>query len=83
MLNIWLLLTRDSTVFVLISCVIASPIALYFFQHWLQNYDYGISFVLWVFIAAAISAVVITIITIRFKSMKAATANPVKTFRMV
>jgi putative ABC transport system permease protein len=77
--QIWLLLTGDFIVLVLISCVIASPIALYFLQHWLQNYDYRISIGPWVFIAAAFAAVVITIVTISFQAIKAAIANPVKT----
>ena len=77
--QIWLLLTGDFIVLVLISCVIASPIALYFLQHWLQNYDYRINIGPWVFIAAAIAAIVITIVTISFQAIKAAIANPVKT----
>jgi len=77
--QIWLLLTGDFIVLVLISCVIASPIALYFLHHWLQNYDYRINIGPWVFIAAAIAAVVITIVTISFQAIKAAIASPVKT----
>ena len=79
--QIWLLLTGDFMVLVLISCVLASPIALYFLQHWLQNYDYRISIGPWVFIAAAIAAVVITLITISFQAIKAAIANPVRTLK--
>ena len=79
--QIWLLLTGDFIVLVLVSCLIASPIALYFLQHWLQNYDYRISIGPWVFIAAAIAAVVITMVTISFQAIKAAIANPVKSLR--
>ncbi len=79
--QIWLLLTGDFIVLVLISCAIASPIALYFLQHWLQNYNYRIIIGPWVFIAAAIVAVVITVVTISFQAIKAAIANPVKTLR--
>ncbi len=79
--QIWLLLTGDFIVLVLISCLIACPIALYFLQHWLQNYDYRITIGPWVFIAAAIAALVITIATISFQAIKAAIANPVKTLR--
>jgi ABC-type antimicrobial peptide transport system permease subunit len=79
--QIWLLLTGDFIVLVLISCVIASPVVLYFLQHWLQNYDYRISIGPWVFIAAAMAAVLITVFTISFQAIKAAIANPVKSLR--
>jgi len=79
--QIWLLLTGDFIVLVFISCLIASPIALYFLQHWLQNYDYRITIGPWVFIAAAIMAIVITVVTISFQAIRAAIANPVETLR--
>ena len=79
--QIWLLLTRDFIVLVLISCVIASPIALYFSQDWLQKYDYRIGIGPWVFIAAALAAIVITVATISFQAIRAALANPVSSLR--
>ena len=41
--QVWLLLSKDFIVLVLISCVIASPVAFYFLQNWLLKYDYRIS----------------------------------------
>lgn len=79
--QIWLLLTGDFIILVFISCLIASPIALYFLQHWLQNYDYRITIGPWVFIVAAIMAIVITVVTISFQAIRAAIANPVDTLR--
>jgi putative ABC transport system permease protein len=79
--QIWLLLTGDFIILVLISCIIASPIALYFLQHWLLNYDYRITIGPWVFIAAAMAAVTITVVTISVQAIKAAIANPVKSLR--
>jgi ABC-type antimicrobial peptide transport system permease subunit len=79
--QIWLLLTGDFIVLVFISCLIASPIALYFLQHWLLNYDYRITIGPWVFIATAILAIVITVVTISFQAIRAAIANPVETLR--
>ena len=79
--QIWLLLTGDFIVLVLISCLIASPIAFYFLQHWLQNYDYRITIGPWVFIASAAAALLITVVTISFQAIKAAIANPVKSIR--
>jgi len=66
---------------VLISCVIASPVALYFLKNWLQKYDYRISIGASVFIISAMMAILITIITVSFQAIKAAIANPVKSLR--
>jgi ABC-type antimicrobial peptide transport system permease subunit len=79
--QLWLLLSKSFIVLVLISCVIASPIAFYFLQNWLMKYDYRIGIGPVVFIMAAIAAIVITIITISFQAIKAAIANPVKSLR--
>jgi putative ABC transport system permease protein len=79
--QVWLLLSKEFIVLVLISSTIATPLALYFLQHWLQKYDYRISIGPWIFIIAALMALVITIITISFQAIKAALANPVKSLR--
>lgn len=79
--QVWLLLSKDFILLVLISCFIASPVALYFLTDWLQKYDYRISINPFVFIMAGIAAIAITIITISFQSLKAAVANPVKSLR--
>jgi len=79
--QIWLLLSKDFILLVLISCIIAAPVALYFLQNWLQQYEYRISIGANVFIASSVAAILITIITISFQSIKAAVANPVKSLR--
>lgn len=79
--QVWLLLSSDFILLVMISCVIASPIALYFLNGWLQKYDYRITIGPGVFVLSAIMALVITLITISFQAIKAALANPVKSLR--
>ena len=79
--QVWLLLSKDFILLVLISCVIASPVALYFLTGWLQKYDYRISISPFVFVVAGVVAIIITIITISFQAIKAAVANPVKSLR--
>jgi putative ABC transport system permease protein len=76
--SVWLLLSKDFILLVFISCVIASPVALYFLRNWLQQYDYRITINPFVFLMAGIGAIVITIVTISFQAIKAAIANPVK-----
>jgi ABC-type antimicrobial peptide transport system permease subunit len=48
---------------------------------WLQNYAYRVKVEWWVFIIAGVAAVLITMITVSFQSIKAALANPVKSLR--
>jgi len=79
--QVWLLLSKDFIILVIISCVIASPLAFYFLHTWLQNYYYRIRIGPGVFILSAIMAIAITVITISFQAIKAALANPVKSLR--
>jgi putative ABC transport system permease protein len=79
--QVWLLLSKDFIVLVVISCVIASPVALYFLSNWLQKYDYRISIGPGVFIVSGVVAIVITLLTISFQAIRAALANPVKSLR--
>ncbi len=79
--QVWLLLSRDFIFLVMISCLIASPLALYFLHGWLLKYDYRISIGPGVFVLSAIAALIITIITISFQAIKAALTNPVKSLR--
>jgi putative ABC transport system permease protein len=79
--QVWLLLSKDFVLLVIISCVIASPIALYFLQNWLNKYTYRITIGPGVFIISAVSAITITLLTISYQAIKAAVANPVKSLR--
>ncbi|MBV8390140.1 MAG: FtsX-like permease family protein, partial [Mucilaginibacter sp.] len=81
MAQVWGLLSRDFVVLVLISCIIASPVALYFLQHWLEKYQYHVSIGPGVFIASGVTAIIITLFTISFQAIKAALTNPVKSLR--
>ena len=79
--QVWLMLSKDFILLVMISCIIASPLALYFLQKWLLKYDYRITIGPGVFIISAVAALFITIVTISFQSIKAALANPVKSLK--
>jgi putative ABC transport system permease protein len=74
-------LSKDFIKLVLVALLIASPIAAYFMNEWLQDFPYRISISWWIFALAAIVAVVIAIVTISFQAIKAAIANPVKSLR--
>lgn len=75
------LLSEDFVKLVLLSVLIASPLAWYFMRHWLQNFAYHITIGWWEFAAAGMMAVLIALTTVSIQSIKAATANPVKSLR--
>lgn len=79
--NLWRLLSREFILLVLLSCFIAAPIAYYYLNNWLTNYDYRIEIRWPVFVAAAFGALMITLVTVSFQAIKAAIANPIRSLR--
>ena len=66
---------------VFIAIVIASPLAWYTMDKWLQSYPYRISMGWWVLASAGLGSLIIACATISFQSIRAAIANPVKCLR--
>jgi putative ABC transport system permease protein len=79
--NVWRLLSKDFVLLVIISLLIAIPTAWYFMTNWLQNYQYRSNISWWIFAAAGMGALLITILTVSFQAIKAALANPVRSLR--
>jgi putative ABC transport system permease protein len=79
--NVWGMLTRDFVVLVLISFFISIPIAYYYLDQWLQQYEYRTEISWWIFAATGIGSLVITLMTVSFQAIKAAMMNPVKSLR--
>ena len=75
------LLSKDFLMLVVISAIVAFPVAWYFMNNWLQDFAYRINMPWWIFIIAGIVAALIALITISFQAIKAAIANPVKSLR--
>ena len=75
------LLSKDFLKLVAVAIVIASPLAWYLMNGWLQDFAYKISIEWWVFALAGFLAVGIALLTVSFQSVKAALANPVKSLR--
>ncbi len=80
-LNLWKLLSRDFIVLVLISLCISIPIAYYFMHNWLLDFDYRTPLSWWIFVSAGMGALLLTLITVSYQSIKAAMANPVNSLR--
>ena len=75
------LLSKDFLVLVLLAFVIASPIAWYALQQWLEGFAYRVAVPWWIFVLAGLSATLIAMLTVSVQSVKAATANPVDSLR--
>jgi len=75
--SILVLLNKDFIKLVLISNLIAIPIAYVLLTKWLQTYDYKVSTGLWPYMLAAGISLTIAILTISMQSFKVAKANPV------
>lgn len=79
--NIIELLSKDFMKLVLLAIAIASPLAWYFMNKWLQDFAYRVTIGWWIFLVAGGVAVVIALATVSFQAIKAAVANPVKSLR--
>ncbi len=75
------LLAKEFILLVLIAFIIAVPLAWYFMHQWLQDFAYRTPIQWWIFIVAGLSALLISLITVSFQSIKAAIANPVKSLK--
>jgi ABC-type antimicrobial peptide transport system permease subunit len=80
-LNITTLLSKDFLKLVIISIIIASPIAYFAMKNWLQDYEYRIEIGAGVFILVMVLAVVIALSTVSYQAIRAGLANPVKSLR--
>ena len=74
--GIWRLLSKEFIVLVLVSLVIATPIAWVFMHHWLQNYQYHSDLSWWMFAATGAGTILLTLFTVSYQSLKAALMNP-------
>ncbi|MBX7127441.1 MAG: ABC transporter permease, partial [Cyclobacteriaceae bacterium] len=78
---LWKMLSRDFVWLVLIAVGIATPLAYYFSSEWLRQYEYRIGISWYVFAIAGAGALLITLATVSFQSIRAALANPVNSLR--
>lgn len=75
------LLSKDFLKLVIVSCLIAFPLAWWMMNRWLQDYNYRIQINWTVFFAAGVLALAMALITVSFQAIKAAIANPVKSLK--
>jgi ABC-type antimicrobial peptide transport system permease subunit len=80
-ISVWSLLSREFVVLVLISFTLATPVAAYFMQGWLEHYEYHTTLSWWTFVVAGAGVLLITLLTVSYQALKAALVNPAKSLR--
>ena len=75
------MLSRDFLKLVVIAIIIASPLAWWVMNKWLQDFAYRINISWWIFVVAGTIALLIAMVTVSLQAIKAAIANPVKSLR--
>lgn len=79
--NIIYLFSKEFTVLILVAFAVAAPLAYLIMHQWLNSFVYRINITAWFFIIAILSSIIIAWITVGYKAIKAAIANPVKSLR--
>ena len=79
--NVFLLLSREFVKWVMISNLIAWPVAYLAAERWLQNFSYRTQVTLITFVLSAVLAIIIAVITVSYQSIRASMANPVDSLK--
>ena len=80
-LSLWGLLSKDFVKLVSVSILLGIPLARYFMNGWLEKYQYRADISWWIFALTGLGALLITIMTVSYQSIRAAMMNPVKSLR--
>lgn len=79
--EVLVLLNKDFVKWVAVAFVIATPIAYYVMNKWLENFAYKTALSWWIFVLAGLLALGIALLTVSWQSWRAATRNPVEALR--
>ena len=79
--QLWQMLSRSFVVLVAIALALSIPISYYFMSNWLVRFEYRTELSWWIFAIAGLGALLVTLCTVSYQSIKAALANPVKSLR--
>ncbi len=79
--SLWRMLSKDFVILVSISCLMAVPLSYYFTADWIDDYQYRADIAWWIFGAACVGALVITLLMVSFQAIRAALVNPVQSLR--
>ncbi|QCX39608.1 FtsX-like permease family protein [Aureibaculum algae] len=76
-----IMLNKSIVKWIVLAFIIASPIAYFVMQKWLENFAYKANISWWIFVAAGLFTLIIALITVSWRSYKAALANPVESLK--
>jgi putative ABC transport system permease protein len=79
--SLFYLLSSSFTKQIVLAFVIASPLAYFIMKNWLQNFEYHVSLGIGVFLMAGMGTLLIAILTVSYRALKAANSNPVNSLR--
>lgn len=79
--QMWAMLSQEFVLLVLLSSLIACPIALFLLKDWLSQYDYKVEMTWIIFVGPILGAVVVTLLTVSYQAIRAASLDPVKSLK--
>jgi ABC-type antimicrobial peptide transport system permease subunit len=79
--NLWRMLSQDFILLVIVSSVLATPLAYYFISDWLKQFEYRTDVSWWIFLISVFGAIIITLVTVSYQAIKASLMNPVRSLR--
>ena len=81
LVQLWGLLSKEFVVLIVISLLVAMPVAGYFMHGWLKHFEYRAGISWWIFALSGLSALLITLLTVSYQAIRAGRLNPVKSLR--
>ena len=79
--NLWKMLSMEFVFLVIISCFIAVPVTYTTLNEWLGQYEYRIGISVWTFIFSIAGAIILTIATVSYQAIRAASMSPAKSLK--
>ena len=79
--SLWNLLSKDFSIMVVISCIIAMPMSTYLLNSWLEGYEYRVSLEWWAYVVAGFFSLIIALGTVSIHSLRSSLGNPVDSLR--
>lgn len=80
-MNIWMMISKEFVYLIATSLLIATPLTYYLLSNWLAKYQYHTTLSWWIFTVSGLAALGLTLLTVSYQGIKAATLNPVKSLK--
>ncbi len=80
-LDIIYLMSKESTILIVVAFLIASPLAWYIMHNWLNGYSYRVNISPYIFVLAIAGSIIVALLTVGYRAIQAARANPVRSLR--